>query len=155
MPAKNPRLSVVLSPSLAATLAALAHATGESASSFVRGMLEQSEPALLRMLQLVTAAKEAKGQIGGGVSATLGKVVSDLEDALAVADYRMSKVGTDLVQTAESVKGRRRRDARAPAPARGGRPPALVSTPGPVTRGSGSGGTKRTGGRKGGPNGSL
>ena len=43
MPSKNPRISVVLSPSLAATLAALSEATGDSASSLVRGLLEQTE----------------------------------------------------------------------------------------------------------------
>lgn len=123
MPAKNPRLSVVLSPSLAATLAALSEATGESASSLVRSILEQSQPALARMLQLVVAAKTAKGQIGEGVSESLRKVVDELQDAMAVADSRLDRVSTDLVGQAETVSGRRRR---------------AVSTPGPVTRGSGS-----------------
>jgi predicted DNA-binding protein len=124
MPSKNPRLSVVLSPSLAATLASLSEATGESASGLARSILEQAEPALARMLQLVIAAKAAKGQIGGGVSESLLKVVNDLEDAYAVAESRLNRVSADLVDQAQAVAGRRR--------------PKVASTPVPVTRGSGS-----------------
>lgn len=134
MPSKNPRLSVVLSPSVAATLAALSKETGDSASSLVRGLLEQTEPALLRMLDLVRAAKAAKGQISSGVGDALDRVVNDLEDALALADSRASRVARDIVAEAEQVNGRRRRPSggavRTAAPA--------VSTPGPVTRGSGA-----------------
>ena len=108
MSSKNPRLSVVLTPSLAATLAALSEETGDSASSLVRGLLEQTEPALQRMLELVRAAKSAKGQIGAGVSDALGRLVDDLHDAAALADSRARRVVADLVTQAEVVKGRRR-----------------------------------------------
>lgn len=137
MPSKNPRLSVVLSPALAATLAAIAEETGESASGVVRGLLEQSEPALQRMLELVRAAKAAKGQISTGVAVALDRVVDDLEDALALADSRTGRVVADLVSQAQAVQGRRRRSGQARA-ARGpaGAAPAHP-TPVPVTRGSG------------------
>lgn len=151
MAAKNPRISVVLTPSLASTLAAISHATGDSASSVVREILEQSEPALKRMLQLFLAAQEAKGQISGGVSGALTRVVSDLEDALAVAGSRLDRVERDLVDAAQEVKGRRR--TAAGGAGRGAA--AGVSTPGPVTRGSGPLGTKRAGGRKGGRHGTV
>jgi len=136
MPAKNPRLSVVLSPSLAATLAAVSEEAGESASSLVRGLLEQAAPALERMLELLRAAKGAKGQINSGVADSLHRVVDDLQDAIAVADSRQARVVSDLVAQAEAVKGRRRRggDAR---PAGRGAAAAKLSTPVPVTRGSG------------------
>jgi urease gamma subunit len=136
MPTKNPRLSVVLSPSLAATLAALSTETGESASSLVRGFLEQSEQGLVRMLDLVRAAKSAKGQISEGLRGNMSRVVDDLQDALALADARTGRVVADLVATAEQVKGRRRRGAGMPqAPSAGAA--AAARTPGPVTRGSG------------------
>lgn len=152
MPSKNPRLSVVLSPALAATLAALSAETGESASSLVRGLLEQTHTALQRMLDLVRAAKLAKGQIGAGVGTALDRVVSDLEDAAALAESRMSRVTSDLVEVAEKVKGRRRpagsgasRAARAPVP----------PTPVPVTRGSGVPKKAQTGGRRAGRGGAV
>ena len=129
---KNPRLSVVLSPSLAATLAALSEATGDSASSLVRGLLEQSEPALVRMLQLVRAARDAQWQIGAGVGQSLQRVAEDLEEAVAVADVRAQRAVRDLVQSAESVRGRRRGAGGGAA-----RASAAASTPVPVTRGSG------------------
>ena len=134
MPTKNPRMSVVLSPALAATLAALSEETGDSASSLVRGLLEQVEPALQRMLQLVRAANQAKGQIGAGVGESLKRVVHDLEDSLAVADSRTHRVVRDLVEAAEKVEGRRR--GAGGGAARAAPPP--VQTPGPVTRGSGT-----------------
>jgi len=138
MPSKNPRLSVVLSPALAATLAALADASGESSSSVVRGLLEQSHSALDRLVHLMRAAKSGKAEIGVGVADTLNRVQSDLESALYAAEGHMSQVGhsLDLVSQAEAVKGRR-------SAGRGGRVAdgtarALgSSTPVPVTRGSG------------------
>ena len=146
MPTKNPRLSVVLSPSLAATLAALSEATGDSASSLVRSLLEQTEPALQRMLQLVNAANQAKGSIGAGVGQSLNRVVTDLEDALVLADHRVGRAVRDLVETAEAVKGRRRRTAGGAC-----RAPAAAVSPDPrlVTRGSGTGKTRRKGVRSG------
>ena len=146
MPTKNPRLSVVLSPSLAATLAALSEATGESASSLVRNLLEQTEPALQRMVQLVRAAKSAKGAIGAGVTQSLDRVITDLEDALVVADHRAGLAVRDLVGSAESVKGRR----RGTAGGAGRVAAAAASTPVAVTRGSGCGQLPAKGPAKGG-----
>ena len=148
MPAKNPRLSVVLSPAVAATLAAIAEETGDSASSLVRGLLDQAAPALVRMLELVKAAKAAKGQIGGGVAQSLHRVVNDLADAMAVADSRQQRVIADLVEQAEAVRGRRRAAAMPGADRHRGRGSA-VSTPVPVTRGSGTPGKPAKGARGG------
>jgi hypothetical protein len=178
MPSANPRLSVVLTPSLAATLAALSKETGDSASGLVRGFLEQSEPALLRMLELVKSAKAAKGQIGGGLASTVHRVVDDLQDALALAEIRIARVSGDLVSQAQAIKGRRRAVESVSAKSRlaAGRaaratsgqaerevpvtPPEIpttgkkkrrraVSTPVPVTRGSGPGKTLRKPAAKG------
>jgi hypothetical protein len=149
MPTKNPRLSVVLSPAVAATLAAISEETGDSASSLVRGLLDQAAPALERMLGLLRAAKAAKGQIGSGVRGSMDRVVDDLHDALAVADSRAARIVADLVSQAEAVKGRRRRSGLAPSRAPGGAAPVPASTPVPVTRGSGGGKTPIRGQSKG------
>lgn len=134
MPSKNPRISVVLTPALASTLSALSEVTGDSAASIVRSLLDQAHPALDRMLQLVTAAAKAKGQLGAGIGATLDRVVDDLEDAMALADARTARVVRDLVSEAEGVRGRRRRLGGVAAQPAAAAPP----TPAPVTRGSGS-----------------
>jgi hypothetical protein len=153
MPSKNPRLSVVLSPSVASTLAAISQETGDSASSLVRGLLEQCEPALVRMLDLLRAAKAAQGQIGQGVSSSLARVVDDLQDALAVADARTGRAVADLVSQAQAVKPRRRPGAGGGGAAHVAGASPKGSTPVPVTRGSGTGKTRtttrRAGGRRG------
>ena len=146
MPTKNPRLSVVLSPSLAATLDALSSATGDSASSLVRNILVQTEPALQRATQLIEAAAASRQQVGAGVAATMDRVITDLEDALLVADARAGQAIRDLVGEAEAVKGRRRAAATGGARRSGS---ALPSTPVPVTRGSGTGKTRRKGVQRG------
>ena len=142
MPAKNPRISVVLTPSLAAVLAQLAEETGESASSLVRGLLVESEAPLQRMLQLVKAAKAAKGQIGGGLAGSMDRVMRDLEIAQSLVDNRTADMLGDLVSMAETVRPRRRSPS---SPSRGsGVVPEAVLTPVPVTRGSGlSSGAKK------------
>lgn len=146
MPSKNPRLSVVLSPALAATLASISKATGDSASSLVRSLLDQAHPALERMLQLVTAANSAKGQIGAGVGTALDRVVDDLEDAVALADARTARAVRDLVEQAQEVRGRRRPGGGVATTGAA----AAASTPGAVTRGSGlAGGAKAKGRRAG------
>ena len=149
MPASNPRLSVVLTPSLFATLQQLGHATDQSASAIVRDLLLQTEPALRRMLALVLAANGAREQIGEGVGSALFRVVSDLEHQLERETD--GEVGyQDLVTQAEAVQGRARRAGGAAGAgggaARAGR--AVRSqgeglTPVPVTRGSGTGKTRR------------
>lgn len=149
MPSSNPRLSVVLTPSLAATLSALSDATGDSASSIVRGLLVQSEPALHRMLKLVVAASSAKGQINAGVADSLKRVVDDLEDQMALADSRMGRAVRDLVEQAEVVSVRKRAGGAGGAAARAARPVVVGSTPVPVTRGSGTGKTRKTRGGRG------
>lgn len=150
MPSKNPRLSVVLTPSLAALLAQLAEETGESASSLVRDLLTQSEGALQRMLQLVVAAKAAKGQIGGGLAASMDRVVRDLETAQRLVDNRSEDMLGDLVAMAETVRPRRRAPIPGAPSARDGGVPEGGSTPVPVTRGSGLPQRTKKGGNRGG-----
>lgn len=146
MPAKNPRLSVVLSPALVATLTAISEETGESTSSIVREVLTQAAPAFERMLQLVRAAKAAQGQIGAGLAESLGRVVDDLQDALAVADSRQARAVADLVDQAQAIKGRRRPGGGAGG---AGGTARAAPTPVPVTRGSGGGKTLQKGVRRG------
>ena len=137
---KNPRISVVLTPSLAALLAQMAEETGESAASFVRDLLIQSEPALHRMLQLVVAAKSAKGQIGSGLHDTMDRVLRDLEGAAERAQHAGDHLIADLVAQSEAIRPRRRAAApsgKRSAEGRGGLSEG-GSTPVPVTRGSGT-----------------
>ena len=145
MPASNPRLSVVLTPSLFATLQQLAAATDQSASSIVRDLLLQTEPALRRMLALVLAANGAREQIGDGVGSTLFRVVEDLERELE-RKTGGEFVYQDLVDQAEALQGRAARASGAGERKRARAVRPLVAegeTPVPVTRGSGTGKPRR------------
>ena len=108
MPSKNPRLSLVVSPAVHETLTALSEVTGESASSLVRGLLDQSQPALARMLALLRAVKDAPSEVNKGVASALDRVVDHLAElegqAAAVADSAVD----DLVSQAQTIKGRKR-----------------------------------------------
>ena len=76
MPAKNPRLTITLQPSLAAQLRKLSELTGNSQSSMIGELLEGSGPVFDRMIQVLEAAKKAK-------EAMRGRLADDMEQAQA------------------------------------------------------------------------
>jgi predicted DNA-binding protein len=147
MPAKSPRLSVSISPEMAHLLSQLSEVSGQSASSLVREFLEEAAPALSRMLQLLEAARSAKGAVREGLGGALDRVVTDLQDAYALAEGRMAITTRDLVAEAQAVKGRKRGGG---LPRGSAAAPAVASTPVPVTRGSGSGKTRKPSNSRGG-----
>ena len=74
MPAKNPRLTITLQPSLAAQLRKLSELTGNSQSALIGDLLEGTGPVFDRMIQVLEAAKTAKESMRG-------KLADDMEHA--------------------------------------------------------------------------
>jgi hypothetical protein len=148
----NPRVQVTLSPSLDALLVRLATHQGSSKSQVLRELFEAAEPALHRVVALMDAAATAKDEVHTGLARSLDRAQDAIEDGLAIAIHRLDAAipGGDLVRQAEGVRGRRRR--RGAVEQHGG---GAALTPVPVTRGSGTGKTRRSNGRKGGRHGAL
>ena len=83
MPAKNPRLTITLQPTLAAQLRKLSELTGNSQSSLIGDLLEGSGPVFDRMIKVMEAAKTAKSPCVGASLATLNRLRPALKKAWA------------------------------------------------------------------------
>lgn len=147
MSTTNPRVHVTLSPSLFDLVGAMARSQRVSRSQVLRELLEAAEPALQRVVTLMHAAERAKGAVKGEFAESLLRSQELIEAELNRHMDMVSGVSGDLVSMAERIEGRRpAQAARAPrgtgATASASRVSA-VSTPVPVTRGSGTGKTRR------------
>ena len=123
MPTTNPRLSVTLRPSTAATLRRLSELTGNSQSAMVSELLEQSEPVFQRMTVLLEAAQRAQKEAKAGMAESMERAQSRLEKTLGVVMTEFDDYTGDLLAGLEDVQRRARREparqaaAGAPAPA--------------------------------------
>ena len=158
MPTVNPRLSVTLTPELAAILRKVATLADKSQSAFVAELLEASTPVFERMAKLLEAAHEAKEHLSQDMAAGLEGAQARLESQLGLALGEMDEGFRPILEVAEDLR-RRRPKAGGGVPARGEAPPASGraggATPVPVTRGSGTprGGPAK--GKKGGGRGRV
>lgn len=82
MPTQNPRITVTLKPSTFAQLREVSRLTGNSQSALIGEMLEQAEPVFSRLIQVLSAAEQAKQDLKA-------KAVSDLEQAQAMIEKQM------------------------------------------------------------------
>lgn len=150
MPAKNPRLTITLQPSVHALLRRLSDLTDKSQSSLVAELLEQSAPVFERMVKVLEAAHAAKDSLRTSMVESLERAQTKLEGQLGLALETIDDGCRPVLEAAEAVT---RRAARSPggrlAGRRGGAGGA-AATPVPVTRGSGVPGKARKGGKSGG-----
>ena len=155
MPAANPRITITLKPSVHALLRRLSELTGNSQSSMVGELLEQSAPVFERMARVMEAAVEAQGLAKAEMAGGLERAQAKLEQQLGLALDTMDEGFRPILEHAEAVKRR----AAGAGGARGARTPARVarggSTPVPLTGGSGGPKGATTGGRKGGKRGRV
>jgi len=130
MPAANPRLSVVLSPSAAAVVDELAVVTKQSKSAVVASLVDLAVPVFERVVVALRAAQQVEEGAKGEIAEGLDRAQRRLEVQLGLAMDDMEQGFRPLLQEAEKVE--RRRAAGKRSAAASGRP-----TPVPVTRGSG------------------
>ena len=143
MSTTNPRVHVTLSPSLFDLVGAMARSQRVSRSQVLRELLEAAEPALQRVVTLMHAAERAKGAVKSEFAESLLRSQELIEAELNRQMDMVSGVSGDLVSMAERIEGRRPGAAAVPPSAGGARRRSGVSTPVPVTRGSGTGKTRR------------
>lgn len=116
MPAKNPRLTITLQPSLAAQLRKLSELTGNSQSAIIGDLLEGTGPVFDRMIQVLEAAKTATQSMKGKLANDMEQAQTKMENALGVVMESFDEVTGSMLDEAKSVTRR----ARKKAPARAG-----------------------------------
>ena len=116
MPTPNPRLTITLTPAVAATLRELSALTGNSQSAMVGELLEEGLPVFTRMIRVLRAAKEVKSAVRSELVASLDAAQSRLEGQLGLALDDMDRVEGQLLEEVEEVKRRGGRDAPADRP---------------------------------------
>lgn len=126
MPAKNPRLTITMQPSLAAQLRKLSELTGTSQSALIGELLEGSGPVFDRMIQVLEAAKTAKESMRGKLADDMERAQAKLEGAFGMALEGFDQFTGSLLDEAEAVT---RRARRGPAVRGGTGPGATAPTP--------------------------
>jgi hypothetical protein len=155
MPTSNPRLTITLTPAVAAVLRDMSDLSGNSQSAIVGELLEMSLPVFERVAAGIRAARTMQATAKGEIVAGLQRAQEKLEQQLDLAMETMDDGLRPLLEHAERVQ---RRAAKRPegGPLAGGRPAAKrPSTPHPLTGGSGGPNRAKTGGRKGGRRGRV
>ena len=122
MPAKNPRLTITLQPSLAAQLRRLSELTGNSQSGIIGDLLEGTGPVFDRMIEVLEAAKTATQSMKGKLAGDMERAQGRMESALGVVMDGFDEFTGSLINEAEAVTRRARRKGAAGVartPARG------------------------------------
>jgi len=113
MPAKNPRLTITLQPTLAAQLRKLSELTGNSQSALIGELLEGSGPVFDRMIQVMEAAKTAKESMRGRMASDLEQAQAKIESQLGLALDGFDAYTGSLLEEVEAVRRRARRSVSA------------------------------------------
>lgn len=115
MPTKNPRLTITLKPSLAATLRRLSEITGNSQSSIIAEALDGTEAVFARVVQVLEAAEKAKAQLRGRSAKMLDRAQAQIEGQLSLlmgefdkgADRSLEALQVLTREEPEAATGRR------------------------------------------------
>lgn len=128
----NPRITITLTPAVAAVLRELSQLAGNSQSAIVGELLETSRPVFERVVSALRAASTIQESAKSEIAAGLERAQAKIEDQLGLLLGEVDDGIRPLLQEAEKIN---RRGAGAQI------------TPVPVTRGSGQphGGPKGSG----------
>lgn len=144
MPTTNPRITVTLNPRQHEVLTRLSAASGDSMSQIVSGFVELAIPSLERVVLVLERAKAAPQEVRAGLVAALDRadrvLMPALQAGLDQTDLFLSDLALQSGAAAPSMAAVRPSRGRGTAKPAGvsGKGSEAVSTPVPVTRGSGS-----------------
>jgi hypothetical protein len=110
MPAKNPRLTITMQPALHALFRRLSELTGQSQSSLVFELLDGSQPAIYKVIQLIEASNNAKEQLAGSIGQDLESAQDRVEQQLCMVLDRLGdgQFAQETMWEAQAIKHRRR-----------------------------------------------
>lgn len=111
MPTLNPRLTITLPPGIAAQLRAISELTGNSQSSLIADLLEGSGEVFARVIEVLTAAKDAKESMRGKIKADLEIAQERVEAQLGFVMNEFTQATGSLIDEAEAIKRRARKKA--------------------------------------------
>lgn len=117
MPAVNPRITITLKPQTHAALQRMSALAGNSMSSIVGELLEQSQPVFDRMVRLLEAAAKIKDSAQGEkdrIAKSLEDAQLNLEKQLGLGLDWMDETSAPILEAAERLDrraGRAERDA--------------------------------------------
>lgn len=123
MPTKNPRLTLTLSPPLAAQLRRLSELTGNSQAGLISELLEGNTNVFARLIRLLEAAHEAKGSMVTQFVEDMNMAQSKIEKQFALSLEALDLATPEphtapLLEGVEQVKRRAGRTApEGPRPA--------------------------------------
>ncbi|HWI05620.1 MAG TPA: hypothetical protein VNT52_17570 [Acidimicrobiales bacterium] len=141
MPAKHPRLTITIDPTVHAQLRRLSELTGNSQSALIADLLAGTQPVFSRLITVLEAASDARAALKGQLAKELTQAQERMESGIGLDDARRAAAAVHL-EMAEileersrtmplfgEVKHRRRGAGGVPA-ARGDHgAPAAASTP--------------------------
>jgi predicted DNA-binding protein len=125
MPTVNPRLSVTLTPELAAVMDRMSALTGNSKSSLVAELLESSLPVFERMMVVLEAANQLQDQAKEAQHDVVRSLLvgqERMEEQMGLLLGQLDDATLPIVKAAEKVTRRKARDGRTAARAPGGAP---------------------------------
>lgn len=111
MPTQNPRLTITLSPPLDAAIRRLSELTGQSKSSLIVELLDQAQPVLVRMAEVIEVAKSATEDAKARMRSNLDEAQTKLEEHLGLVNQLWDEQTADLLGEAEQVQRRKRKGA--------------------------------------------
>jgi hypothetical protein len=145
MPTANPRISITLTPAVAAVMRELSAVTGNSQSAIVAELLETSLPVFERVVKVLRAAETAQIAVKQEMAAGLDRAQTRLEEQMGLQLAEMDGLTKPLLEHAEKIARRGGGGARSVASTRPAPLPEVVKvakkglvTPVAVTRGSGT-----------------
>jgi hypothetical protein len=104
MPAKHPRLTITMQPTLHAIFRRLSELTGQSQSQLVFELLDGVQSPLMKVIQLLETADEAKAQLSGTLALNLNDAQDRVERQLGLVledlgepEYLLESVCSDRV----------------------------------------------------------
>lgn len=152
MPTLNPRITVTLTPACSAVLKELSQLAGNSQSAIVGELLETSLPVFERVVKALRAASSIQASAKAEIASGLDRAQAKLEDQMGLMLGEMDE-NLVLLERAEKVARRGaggaaavgKRSAAVAAP----QAPKRLTTPVPLTGGSGHPKTQKPRPRRG------
>lgn len=126
---KNPRLTITISPSLAAQLRKLSELSGNSQSSVIADLLDGSGPIFERLIAVLTAAKAATESMKGKLSNDMLEAQRRVEKHLGVVLEEFGTATQPLLDNFEEIQHRARRGSPQASAAPARTLPAPLPTP--------------------------